>query len=483
MQVKLAQNNLLKEKNAVTVVEGELAHFRSLLAKIQQPQKNNLTQQKGDQSTMEDNIMDTTTVVSDTTDQLAASSSNDQHISISSNNAKIASSDAANLPNLDNTTVQTKKISVKCINSPILISRKLNSTGAKETKIKPGQKIANVVKKLSQERVIPTHKMTASNTEEVATHVEDKNTRRSLDAVVAKLHIVKKQEFEKQFHVNLGSTKQARENTKLDSVVEKLVAKQSQSQQLSSDYPLHFKTLNTTIDSPVQCTEADVSSTVPDNVDNSKMDVETQPVITEIPKFHSTPTKKTNQPTTKARNTDTPEKQLGDVSKAVIKTVTKQSIQVKLAGRPRNTDNVEPAHTVIDGKTNTVYQLRGKEHADKKETSGSNLASVPTKLSAEVPDTLSPRSKDMLVKVNKFIVETFAVKPKDLESLPGKDNLREILDDTICGSLNDFYGENMQVCTEQESSVPDAIFVKLFQVYAIYDKNLGWNLFWQFSKS
>ena len=60
--------------------------------------------------------------------------------------------------------------------------------------------------------------------------------------------------------------------------------------------------------------------------------------------------------------------------------------------------------------------------------------------------------------------DLFTVKPKDLECLPEKDDSKENLNASMCGSLTDFYAENSQVCVQQDCSIPDVIFVKLFQV-------------------
>lgn len=342
----------------------------------------------------------------------------------------------------------------------------------------PGQKIANVVKKLSQEHHAHTSNQpstTASNNREKADEVEDKSTRRSLDAVVAKLHIVKKQEFDKQFQVDLGSVKQVRENTKLDSVVEKLVAKQSQSQ--LCDYPVHFETLpnksiktDTVMDSSMHCMEADVSSTVPDIFEIGMQRRSTVMAPSDIKNaFQSIADKDTDKPIIIFGFADGEQGKMQRESASNV--VTRQGMQMKLPIRPKIV-KVETAHSVTNsGVKSGGIQLRNEDQADIKEGDmATNSLCLPTKLPEGIPITFeapSSQHKQMLAKVNKFIIETFNVKPKVLECLPGKDDSRETLNDSMCGSLTDFYAVNSTVCVLQESSVPDATFVKLFQVNLI----------------
>lgn len=508
-QVKLAQNNLLKDKNTLTSVEGELARFRSLLSKLQQQQSQQKpNQQKDNRTTIssvdsplkkkKSNVVQTT-VEPNEPEKFEASSSTDD-------NAKnTSSSNMVNIPTPANApTIRPEDITSEFTSSPLSLSKRLNSKVTREAKIKPGQKIANVVKKLSQEHlahVLPStaasstvasstvaSSTAASSNEEVANQIEDKSTRRSLDAVVAKLHIVKKQEFEKQFHVDLGSAKQVRENTKLDSVVEKLVAKQSQSQLLSSGYPVQFESLvsksakiDTALDSPVQYMEADVSSTVPDNFDGNKIDIESKSVVTGASKFkgkfQGTLTRNADKPVLVVGVADSKQvKRPDNVRQSVTNTPTKQGVQIKLASMPKGINKAETAYTVTDSGEKRSIHLRSKEPAvTKVGGTVSNLVSLPTKLPSDESFSalmLSPRGKNILAKVNKFIIETFAVKPKDLftvkpkdlECLPEKDDSKENLNDSMCGSLTDFYAENSQVCVQQDCSIPDVIFVKLFQV-------------------
>lgn len=458
----------------MTAVEGELTHFRSLLAKLISEQK--FTQPKLNQSITSNDDGSVKQKKSCVVDTIVAS--NDHTTSSADHQTQVTSDNATvNMPNSTDVASRTKNISSEFTTSPLSFSKRLTSKVTRETKIKPGQKIANVVKKLSQEHLIHAPSVVASGSEEVANQPEDKNTRRSLDAVVAKLHIVKKQEFDKQFHVDLGSAKQARENTKLDSVVEKLVAKQSQSQLLSSGWPLHFETLvnktatvNTVVNSSMHCMDADVSSTVPDNFDDCKMNTETKSVKTEASmakgKFQSTPTDKPVTLVT-VRIADSKQENAGEL---VTDTVTKQAVQTKLTSRPKSTlPKTEPAQALDSEVKFNVTQLMRKEQTDATDgNSFYSLASLPTRLTG-LPVTsfmLSSRSKQVLSEVQKFVIETFSIKPKNLESLLQKDDSREMLSDSMCGSLTDYYIENLQVYVQQDSSVPDAIFVN--QVYKCF---------------
>ena len=398
----------------------------------------------------------------DDSKRFTTSSTTDQQTPITSDNTKGTTSNVTNIPNLDNATTGTENVASECTtNSPLSLRKKLNSKGTKESKTKPGQKIASVVKKLSQERITHVPSTAASNVEEVTLHNGERSTRKSLDAVVAQLHIVKRQEFDKQFHVDLGSTKQGRENTKLDSVVEMLVAKQNQSQ-LSSDYPVNFETpakttkVTAIVESSPKCMEADVSSTVPDNLEGSKIDMETKLVIAEASKAKST--KNADEPVIVAGIAD---KQQKNVNDSVIN--TKQAVQMKSTTGPRSISKVETAHTSTDSEI-----VRSKEQAYTKDrVSASSLPNLPTKLSTAVPGTsimLTSRIQCTLAKVNKFITEKFAITPKDLEGLLGKDASKEISNDSICGNLTEYYFENSQVNAQQQNPVPDGVFIQLLQV-------------------
>ena len=460
----------MKDKNAVTVVEGELAHFRSLLAQVQEQPRQNPTQQNNNQalsSTVEgpfkekkSGMMDVTTPM----DDYEQGSTADQQTSVTSDAIKDTTSDIINSPSIDSatTTIGTEKIAL-----PLSLRKKLTSKGTKENKVIPGQKIANVVKKLSQERVTPAPTATSS-VEETTLHNEDRSTRKSLDAVVAQLHIVKKQEFEKQFHVDLGSTKQARENTKLDSVVEMLVAKQNQAQ-LSTDYPVSFETpaksatkVNTAVVSSPKCMEADVSSTVPDDLEGNKMNVETKSVITETSKAKST--KIPDKPVVVAGIANKQETRQENMNDSVINTAcTKQAVQMRSMTAAKST-KIETAHSATNNEI-----ARSKEQAHTKgRVVVSSLPTHSTKLPTGVPGTcimVTSRIQCTLAKVSKVLVEKFAIMPKDLEGLLGKASLKEISNDSISGNLTEYYFDNPQVNAHQQSPVPDAVFVKLLQVF------------------
>ena len=409
---------------------------------------------------------------------VASSSSTVQQTALPSDNVQSTSSNVVIIPNSACATIKIASLTSGCTDKPPSLSTKLNSKVTKEAKVKPGQKIANVVKKLSQEHHVHTPNppsTVASNNGETADQVEDKSSRRSLDAVVAKLHIVKKQEFDKQFQVDLGlgSGKQARENTKLDSVVEKLVAKQSQSQ-LLCDYPVHFETVpnksaktDAVVDSSMHCMEADVSSTVPDifEIGMQRKSTVMDPSNSKSA-FQSIAYKDTDKPVIMFGIADGEQEKRQRES--VSNPVTRQGMQTKLPIRPKIIQ-VETAHThtaTNSGVKSGVIQLRNENQADAKEgdMATNSCLSEGVPITFEAP---SSQHKQMLAKVNKFIIETFNVKPKVLECLPGKDDSRDILNDTMCGSLTDFYAVNSTVCVQQESSFPGATFVKLLQVILI----------------
>ena len=473
----------------MAVVEGELAHFRSQLAKLQkQLQQKPTPLLKDDQVTVSqvDSPLKVKEKKSDVVDVNAISdepkadvSSTDHQSALPSDNVQNTSSGVVNVPSSACATIKIASVISECIDSPLSLGTKLSSKTTKEAKIKPGQKIANVVKKLSQEHHVHTSNppsTAAPKNEEMSCQVEDKSIRKSLDAVVAKLHIVKKNEFDKQFQVDLGSVKQARENTKLDSVVEKLVAKRSQSQ-LSCDYPVRFEAVPNKsadiMDASVHGMEADVSSTVPDIFDDSKIDMQRKSTVMKPSNiknsFHSIVGKDTDKPVIMFGNVDgEQEKKQGE---SVISSV-KQGVQMKLASGPKIV-KVETAHSDTNsGVQSGVIQLRSKDQGDTKEGhTATNLLNIPTKLPVGVPVTFdepSPQHKQMLAKVNKFIIETFNVKPKVLECLPGSDDSQDTLNDSMCGSLTDFYAMNSTVSVQQESSVPDSTFMKLFQVFIPY---------------
>ena len=413
--MKVAQNNLLKEKSAVTVVEGELTHFRNLLAKFQQQSQQKPVQQEGVQATIskgdtplkETGVMDLI-VTLDEPEQFATSTTRTDQQASTSDDIKETCSDILNVQNHPaDAAISTETITSDCTNPSLSFDKRLNSQVLTGSKVQPGQKIASVVKKLTQDHVIHAPSIAVSDSEEVAMCTEDKNTRKSLDAVVAKLHIVKNQELDKQFHVDLGSSRLVRENTKLDSVVEKLVAKQTHSQPFASGYPVHFEALgnkevakiNTAVVSSSQHMEADVSSTVHDNLDSSKE--------------------------------------------------RRQNIVCGINTKQADNSKVKPK-----------WDMKETVNTDSKVTTTSTLSSKETK---QKEGACSP-NENILATINKFVMETFAIKPKDLLSIQESNNSKEISDNSFSGSLTEFYAENSQVCTQQDISVPDAVFVKLLQV-------------------
>ena len=458
----------MKDKNAVTVVEGELAHFRSLLIQVQQQPRQSPTQQNNNQmlsNTVESPVKEEKSSVMDVTipmDDSEQGSTADQQTPATSDDIKDTTSDVINSPNIDSATTTTGTASET--NSPLSLRKKL---GTKEKKTIPGQKIANVVKKLSQERTTPAPAVAAaaSSIEEATVHNEDRSTCKSLDAVVAKLHIVKQQELEKQFHVDLGPAKQVRESTKLDSVVEMLVAKQSQAQP-SISYPVSFETpakpttkVNTAVASS-KCMEADVSSTVPDNLEDNKMDVETKSVIAEASKAKST--KIPDKPVVVAGIANKQEKRQENVNDSVINTaLNKQAVQMKLTTGAKSS-KVETAHSATDSEI-----ARSTEQVDTKDrVVVSSLPSLSTKLpTLGTSIMLTSRMQCTLAKVTKVLIEKFAITPKDLEDFLGQASLKEISNDSISGNLTEYYFNNSQIDVHQQSPVPDAVFVKLLQVF------------------
>lgn len=469
--MKLAQNNLLKEKNAKTVIEGELAHFRSLLAKIQQQPYQKLTQQDDQQVTISNVQLKVKerksdlAVVSDEPKHFAASI--DQQTSMTSDNEK--NSNTVNIPNQTISTDATIVMETDTSKHTNSLSRKLNSKVTREAKIKPGQKIDNVVKKLSQE-CVPHILNTTSSAKEVTFYTDDKSTRRSLDAVVAQLHIVKKQQFDKQFHVDLGLAKQVRENSKLDSVVEKLVAKQSQFEALLNKNTTGISSI---ADSSLPCMEPDVSSTVPDDLD----DTESKSMVTEASikakdKFRSTLAKDTNEPVTLTAIPKTRQLYISIVDPVTMQAdITK--VQTKLVSGPNTVNKMETIQTPTDNEADDVSKSRSKEKTDQKEEIA-NSTCFSTNLPTRVPvtsSTIAPvtpvHSNVMLAAVRKYIIEKFSVKQMDLEGLLGQDDSNVILNDTTYENLTEFYAEISQGHTQQDTSVPDEMFVELLQVVFI----------------
>lgn len=452
--MKTAQNDLLKGKNAITVVEGELAHYRSLLARVQQKLQQKSTQSKNHQTTINDDPKEKsngTDIISDKSECFIASVEQRQTL-VDAINKK----STVNIPNktiVADVTINTDNNTSDCTDSSPLLSSSFKV--AKEAKIKPGQKIANVVKKLSQDRVAhPPNN--PSNSEEVATHTEDKNTRKSLDAVVAKLHVVQKQELDKQFHVDLWSAKQVRENSKLDSVVEKLIAKQIHSQFFPPSYPIQFQTLvneNTAVvDSSHQCMEADVSSTVPDGN-----------------KFQSTSTRSVVKPVTVDGMDDSRVTHQTNV-KSVVNTVTKHAditkAQTKLVSGPKDISKTKTAGMVTRAKT------KEREQADDKNRV-SNPSCLPREMPSVVPVTPATTTTSycdiILDTVNKNMLEKFSVQPKDLEGLMKQDDSKHITADLTSESLTELISENSQVHAQQDTpAVPDAVFTEMLQVLFQY---------------
>ena len=504
IQVKLAQNNLLKDKNALTVVEGELANFRSLLSQQSQQkpmlQKNNQTIGSVVDSSLiktKSNVLDVTNV-----EKFTVNSNIGQQTSDTSDNAKDSSLDIVNNPNLDNaatTSAGTENITSECTNSSLSLKKKSIS---KDDKIKPGEKIDSVAKKLSkevQERDTHATSRATLTVEKVTSHSENRSTRKSLDAVVTQLHIVKKQEFDKQFHVDLGPAKQVRDIPKLNNVVKMLVAKQSQSGRLSSDYPVDLQTLakaskaSAVVDSSsFPCM---VSSTVPDNLDGSKIGMEANSTIRGVSRAQRKWIKK--DPVAEKRQ---------DVGNPMT-VIPQQAVQVKLTSEPKSINKVgapktqrkstkkdsvvvaeitekrqdvngsvtvtpqQAAQVRSTSKDDTITDsgvARSKEQTGtKQKVSLSSLMYLPFKRPTGSPVTtvmLTARIQCTLGKVSKFITEKFAITPKDLEGLLEKNPLKEISNDATCGNLTEYYIENSQVNVQQKVAVPDAVLVQLLQV-------------------
>lgn len=316
--------------------------------------------------------------------------------------------------------------------SPLLLSKKLKSNVTREAKTKPGQKIANVVKKLTQERVTHTPSIAAPNVKETAevaaSLTDDKNTGKSLDAVVAKLHIVKKQELDKQFHVDLGSAKQVRENSKLDSVVEKLVAKQTRSELFPSSYPAHFEALvntkpvNPALDPSLQYMETD---TAPD-------------------KLKTKSTKKSN----KQMVGITDEQENSVIGIVVNKQDDTDKAQTKLVSK----SSVDEAET-----KNGVSKLSRSEQADKIQRVH-HFTKLPTGIFSLTGNVMSTMHKF------KFVIENYGIQPKDLEAFLEKASSKEVVDDSFSGSLTEFHTMISPVHTQQDFYVSDTVLVKLHQV-------------------
>ena len=504
VQVKLAQNNLLKDKNALTVVEGELARFRGLLS--QQSQQKPMLPKNGQPigNTVDTLLLKTKSDVADVTDaeQLIVSSNIGQQTSFTSDNAKDSSSDIVKNPNLNNVaTAGTETITTECTSSPLSLKKKSIS---KDDKIKPGERIDSVAKKLSkeaQERSTHATSRATLTVEKATPHSENRNTRKSLNAVVTQLHIVKKQEFDKQFHVDLGPAKQARENPKLNHVVKMLVAKQSQSRRLSSDYPVDLQALTKSskatavVESSLPCM---VSSTIPDNVDGGKMGMETNATVAGVHRAQRAWAKKDSITLAEKRQ---------DVSNPVT-VIPQQAAQVRLTGEPKRNrkegaskaqrkstkknsvvvaEITEKRQDVRDSVAVTPQQaaqvksitkddtITDVEVARSKEQTGikqkvtlSSLMYLPFKRPTGSPVCttimVTARVQCALGKVSKFITENFAIIPKDLEGLIGKNPLKEISNDATCGNLTEYYIENSQVNVQQKVAVPDAVLVQLLQV-------------------
>ena len=84
------------------------------------------------------------------------SSSTDHQSALPSDNVQYTPSGVVNVPSSACATIKIANVISECIDSPLSLGTKLPSKTTKEAKIKPGQKIANVVKKLSQEHHVHT---------------------------------------------------------------------------------------------------------------------------------------------------------------------------------------------------------------------------------------------------------------------------------------------------------------------------------------
>lgn len=466
----MAQNSLLKEKNALTVVEGELAQYNNLLAHVlqEQPQRVGTNRlQLSLPSAKKPKVLHAGEPRS-----LALEADKASTIVEITNSSEVENT-AANL------TVPTKVTTSfpayqeeKDFNTITSTCSPDHRQVVRRTKRQPGQKITDIIQKLVHEQ-----QLNATNAD--ASQVDDKTKRKSLDAVVAKLHVVKNQELDKMFRVDLGSAKLVREHSKLDTVVKKLTAKQNQPQLYPTSYLVHHevKTAGTN-ECNILHTEADTS------VDSSDSVKVTSPNLTgedDKMEFGSTQGVKGKVVT----NSVDCDGKLKYKQKASCEEKNKSEVDNEKSVNDWAMDDSSPDMQASPNKK-TQIDLGDKSNAHKLASPGASrtvtvkviavanqesspvMSTVSSSSKSHNPKVIDNRSKNVLAKVTNNLTQKYQMKSVDLEILLEHDEFRDNSVHVTCDGLTEYCTARVYTPHHQSAIVSDVALMGLLQVHECY---------------
>jgi len=462
--MKLAQNSLLKEKNALTVVEGEFAKYNNLLTGVLREQVVQLSLSSAKKKPK--------ALHAGEVQSLALKADKESTIMEITNISEVESIAGNLTEGITSFPAYQEERDCNAITSTSSPNRK---QGARGTKRQPGQKITDIIQKLVQEQ-----QLNATNVD--ASQVDGKTKRKSLDAVVAKLHEVKNQEIDKTFCVDLGSAKLVREHSKLDTVVEKLAAKQNQPQLFPTSYLVNRE-------DPVK-----TAGTSESNILHTK-------AITSVDSSNSAKVTICN-----ATGEDD-KMEFGSVQGVEGKAITnsvdsdgKLKYKQKVSHEEENMPEIDIVKSVNDwamddsspddfGMQTVDTSLHHKTTVGPDKSTGQKLASPGTSRTVTVkviavtnqestpagstvsssskshkPKVIDSSSKNVLEKVTNNLTQKYQMKSVDLEILLEHDESRDNLDHVTCDGLTEYCAAKVYTPHQQSDVVSDVAFMGLLQV-------------------
>ena len=451
-QVKAAQNSLLKEKNAQTVVEGELAHNKNSLATMLQDQSQKISTDLSSPAAKKPKVI-----------------CDDEAIKHTLEDDKSTTMEVAGSTEVDSTVVvQVVPTEEKSVQD----TRTVTNSKLIGAKLQPGQKISNVIERLVQDQ--------QSNAANINTsEVEEKGKRKSLDAVVAQLHVVKNQELDKMFCVDLGSTKIVRENSKLDSVVEKLAAKQNQPQMFPTSFLVDHE-------DSVKTSDASVSSVMHTEADTSVDSSSTEKVIKHLSsraedinnkmEFDSASGFEEGKVVRNAKDYDGKLCKQNEVSAAVCsdQLVDKEewnTSSVLATGDDGMYMSTEHETTSDSSYKNNAQKLTSPgRKVTVKVLAVANQGPTPSEsaVSCSSKQIVSSSGKNVLAKVTNNLTQKYQMKSVDLELLLEHDESSDDLVHVTCDGLTEYCAARVYTLEHQNTVVPDVVFTELLQVQEYY---------------
>ena len=465
--MKLAQNSLLKEKNALTVVEGELAQYNNLLASVlqEQPQRVGANQlQLSLPSAKKPKVLHAGEPRS-----LGLEADKESTIVEITNSSEVAANLVVPTKRTTSFPAYQEERDFNTITSTCSSDRRQVVRG---TKRQPGQKITDVIQKLVQEQ-----QLNATNAD--ASQIDDKTKRKSLDAVVAKLHVVKNQELDKTFCVDLGSAKLVREHSKLDTVVEKLTAKQNQSQLFPTSYLVHHEVktagtnecniLHTEADTSVDSSNS-VKVTIPNltgeddkmefgSVQGVKGKVVTNSVDSDGKLKYKQKASCEEKNISEVDNEKSVNDWAMDDSSLDIQASPNKKTQIDLGGK----SNVQKLASPGTSRTVTVKVIA----VANQEPSPAN-STVSSSSKSHNPKVIDNTSKNVLAKVTNNLTQKYQMKSVDLEILLEHDEFRDNSVHITCDGLTEYCTARAYTAHHQSAVVSDVAFMGLLQVQECY---------------